>query len=153
MYTCRHLILTLGVLVLAACAPLPHTSEVAPQVSGLVYDAQSGTPVAGAEISYTFANYHDRTTTGDSGRFAIGPLLQWHYLVCIGSPGHYPGPAWIEHGFTVPSLKVAADGYQPATASVPRRAQEQKGPDQEITQPRHDSAGERQLKVVIDKRE
>jgi hypothetical protein len=133
MHNWRQCMMTLVVLVLGACAPIPHTSEVAPQISGLVHDAQTGSPVAGAEVLYTFADYHDRTTTDGSGRFTIGPLLQWHSLVYIGSPGHYPSPAWLENGLTAPRLKVTADGYQPATVSVPRRAQEQKGIAQQIT--------------------
>jgi hypothetical protein len=120
MYNSRSLTVTLSVLVLGACAPIPHTSEVAPRLSGAVRDARSGSPVAGAELLYTFADYYDRSISDGSGRFTIGPLLQWHYLLYLGSPGSYPTPAWLVYGATEANLTVTAAGYQQSTIHIPR---------------------------------
>ena len=100
-------------LFLSGCL-LPHTTEVAPAIRGQIVDEFSGKGICGAEITYTIKaenQYSEFAISNKNGYFQTKVPTQWHYIVYIGSPGHYPAPDWIR--VTERKLHISKDGYLP----------------------------------------
>ena len=100
-------------LFLSGCL-LPHTTEVAPAIRGQIVDECSGKGICGAEITYTIKaenQYSEFAISDKNGYFQTKVPTQWHYIVYIGSPGHYPDPDWI--CVTERKLHISKDGYLP----------------------------------------
>ena len=109
-------------LFLSGCL-LPHTTEVAPAIKGQIVDECSGKGICGAEITYTIKaenQYSEFAISDKNGNFQTKAPTQWHYIVYIGSPGHYPDPDWI--CVTERKLHISKDGY------LPKHIVLQKGP-------------------------
>ena len=101
-------------LFLSGCLFLPHTTEVAPAIKGQIVDECSGKGICGAEITYTIKaenQYSEFAISDKNGYFQTKAPTQWHYIVCIGSPGHYPFPDWLR--VTEIKLHISKDGYLP----------------------------------------
>ena len=93
---------------------LPHTTVVAPAIKGQIVDECSGKGICGAEITYTIKaenQYSEFAISDKNGYFQTKVPTQWHYIVYIGSPGHYPAPDWI--CVTEIKLHICKDGYLP----------------------------------------
>ena len=100
-------------LFLSGCL-LPHTTEVAPAIRGQIVDECSGKGICGAEITYTIKaenQYSEFAISDKNGYFQTKVPTQWHYIVYIGSPGHYPFPDWL--CITERKLHISKDGYLP----------------------------------------
>ena len=100
-------------LFLSGCL-LPHTTEVAPAIKGQIVDECSGKGICGAEITYTIKaenQYSEFAISDKNGYFQTKVPTQWHYIVYIGSPGHYPFPDWL--CVTERKLHISKDGYLP----------------------------------------
>ena len=100
-------------LFLSGCL-LPHTTEVAPAIKGQIVDECSGKGICGAEITYTIKaenQYSEFAISDKNGYFQTKVPTQWHYIVYIGSPGHYPDPDWLR--ITERKLHISKDGYLP----------------------------------------
>ena len=100
-------------LFLSGCL-LPHTTEVAPAIRGQIVDECSGEVICGAEITYTIKaenQYSEFAISDKNGNFQTKAPTQWHYILYIGSPGHYPAPDWI--CVTEIKLHISKDGYLP----------------------------------------
>ena len=100
-------------LFLSGCL-LPHTTEVAPAIRGQIVDECSGKGICGAEITYTIKaenQYSEFAISDKNGYFQTKVPTQWHYIVYIGSPGHYPFPDWL--CVTERKLHISKDGYLP----------------------------------------
>ena len=100
-------------LFLSGCL-LPHTTEVAPAIKGQIVDESSGKGICGAEITYTIKaenQYSEFAISDKNGYFQTKVPTQWHYIVYIGSPGHYPFPDWL--CITERKLHISKDGYLP----------------------------------------
>ena len=101
-------------LFLSSCLFIPHTTEVAPAIKGQIVDESSGKGICGAEITYTIKaenQYSEFAISDKNGYFQTKVPTQWHYIVYIGSPGHYPAPDWI--CVTERKLHICKDGYLP----------------------------------------
>ena len=101
-------------LFLSGCLFLPHTTEVAPAIRGQIVDECSGKGICGAEITYTIKaenQYSEFAISDKNGYFQTKVPTQWHYIVYIGSPGHYPFPDWLH--VTERKLHISKDGYLP----------------------------------------
>ena len=100
-------------LFLSGCL-LPHTTKVAPAIKGQIVDECSGKGICGAEITYTIKaenQYSEFAISDKNGYFQTKVPTQWHYIVYIGSPGHYPFPDWL--CVTERKLHISKDGYLP----------------------------------------
>ena len=100
-------------LFLSGCL-LPHTTEVAPAIKGQIVDECSGKGICGAVITYTIKaenQYSEFAISDKNGYFQTKVPTQWHYIVYIGSPGHYPFPDWL--CVTERKLHISKDGYLP----------------------------------------
>ena len=100
-------------LFLSGCL-LPHTTEVAPAIKGQIVDECSGKGICGAEITYTIKaenQYSEFAISDKNGYFQTKAPTQWHYIVYIGSPGHYPFPDWL--CVTERKLHISKEGYLP----------------------------------------
>jgi hypothetical protein len=66
---------------MAACAPLPAGRYFAPEVSGVVLD--NGRPLADARVrlSSQLTNEIQSSTTDAQGRFTVGPLTNFQFVV------------------------------------------------------------------------
>ena len=65
-------------------------------------------------ISYTIKaenQYSEFAISNKNGYFQTKVPTQWHYIVYIGSPGHYPFPDWL--CVTEIKLHISKDGYLP----------------------------------------
>lgn len=98
--------------LLASCAPIPHWATYAPPYSGVVRNRRSE-PVEGAIVTYRYRNalVIDRCASRSDGTFELRPLRQFHYLVCLGSPGVAPFPIGLMYSSSSPnSITVSAGG-------------------------------------------
>ena len=100
-------------LFLSGCL-LPHTTEVAPAIKGQIVDKGSGKPISDAKILYIVKaenQYSEIAVSDKNGNFQTEAPTQWHYIVYIGSPGHYPFPDRL--CVTERKLHISKDGYLP----------------------------------------
>jgi len=75
-----------------------------------------------AVIFYSAGKYSDTSTSEEDGSFSVGPLVQWHYLIYLGSPGHYPdGLAFMVAGGLSTYITVKADNYCENKVSIGMR--------------------------------
>ena len=114
----KYIILISCMFLLASCAPIPHTTEVSPTISGVVIDSESSLPIADAVIKYSRGLYSDSTVSDKDGKFVSEPLSQWHYLVYMGSPGHVPSPDRLEYMRIPAKLEITANGYEAKAVQI-----------------------------------
>jgi len=101
-------------LFLSGCLIIPHTTEVAPAIRGQIVDECSGKGICGVKITYIIKaenQYSEIAISDETGCFQTQAPTQWHYIVYIGSPGHYPAPDWI--CVIERQLHISKDGYLP----------------------------------------
>ena len=101
-------------LFMSGCLIIPHTTEVTPAIRGQIVDECSGKGICGAEITYTIKaenQYSEFALSDKNGYFQTKVPTQWHYIVYLGSPGHYPVPDWLN--VTEIKLHISKDGYLP----------------------------------------
>ena len=74
------------VMILSACAPLPHTHKIAPRITGVVL--LNGTPVPDVEVKLSPPAYDKTcqeavavTKTNANGQFAVGPITRFEWFV------------------------------------------------------------------------
>lgn len=73
---------------LAGCLvlPFPHYRDHLPACSGVVVDAASGMPVAGASVTAMTSRYSGTAVSDEEGRFSIDGTGGWHWIVWIATP-------------------------------------------------------------------
>jgi hypothetical protein len=109
----------LSVIWLTGCVVFPSSSEVAPACRGIVRDARTELPIAGAVVTAKPAGFQASALSKGDGSFQIPRLRQCHYIVYIGDPGHYPTPWWVDQNPWQPyEISVKADDYQPTNLSI-----------------------------------
>ena len=70
--------------------------------------------VSGSQITYTIKaenQYSEFAVSDKNGNFQTKVPTQWHYILYIGSPGHYPDPDSLN--VTEIKLHISKDGYLP----------------------------------------
>ena len=114
MIVLKTFLLAVIILFAAGCIAVPHTSEVAPAIKGQIVDKGSGKPISDAKILYIVKaenRYSEIAVSDKNGNFQTEAPTQWHYIVYIGSPGHYPVPDKL---YVIErQLHISKDGYAP----------------------------------------
>lgn len=81
--------------------------QVAPgyRITGMVVDALTNGPVAGAQVSTSLGNDAITTTTGDDGRFVFAGLEPGKYVLNAAAPG-YVREGYNQHGAFIVGIAV-----------------------------------------------
>ena len=78
-------------ILFSGCMPVVIYDTCAPKLRGQVRSLKTGKPVADVAVNIkAYDVLDDEDTTDEDGRFSVGPLLHWYYLVYLGSPGVWP---------------------------------------------------------------
>ncbi|HEX4086056.1 MAG TPA: carboxypeptidase-like regulatory domain-containing protein [Chthoniobacteraceae bacterium] len=105
----------LAALCLAGCAPIPVPNPVAPRTSGIVRDAETNKPIAGAIVAGERAGFHCKTRSNQKGQYTLPAITQWSYFIYLGDPGVFPAPWWQKKSRMIPyTITARASGYLPA---------------------------------------
>lgn len=84
--------------LLSGCMPVVMYDTYAPEFSGTIRSSKTGKPIEGVSVNIvSYGVLTDNTVTDSEGKFTIGPLRHWFYLIYLGSPGTWPAPLWIEY--------------------------------------------------------
>jgi len=106
--TILKIFLTLGIIgLLSGCMPVVMYDTYAPKFSGTIRSAETGKPIEGVSVDIvSYGVLTDETVSDSEGKFTVGPLRHWFYLVYLGSPGTWPTPLWIEY-YSEPRLLLS----------------------------------------------
>ncbi len=97
----RPFILLACLFALSAC-----TTPVAPEVSGVVRDAQTGQGIPGVRIMAQRADYTREVYAKPGGSYVIPSITQWHYLWKV------PAPWWTIYSRMAPyEISAEKPGY------------------------------------------
>lgn len=108
----RVFLISVVMLAVDACAPIPTSERLSSQISGTVVDGQHR-PIAQAHVEYLYRGgpVLGDTVTSGNGRFTLGPFRQWFYLIYVGSPGVAPFPYSLEYSPWLPNvIRVSSKG-------------------------------------------
>jgi hypothetical protein len=110
----------IALLVSAACAfipgclILPDSEPISTPVTGMVIDAATSEPIAGAKVTATRAQYRASVASDRQGNYKLPALRQWTWLVYAGDPGVFPSPIYISNHNAPLVVSVRAAGHEPA---------------------------------------
>jgi hypothetical protein len=96
----RALLVT-AVLAVASLLPVPGVAGTTGALVGTVTDAQSGAPVAGAQVTATSPAQRERSVSDASGHFVFVSLTPNTYVVTAMKKGYQP--------ISYPDVRVSAD--------------------------------------------
>ncbi len=99
-------------LMTCSCLPIPFTTDVKPQICGIVVDAKTKKPMERVDIIYECGEYRKEYRLEGKKDFKVGPLKQWHFLIYLGSPGVAPFPDSLNYWDTPALLTFSAEGYK-----------------------------------------
>ena len=117
----RHCRITIGLIVLsllfsAGCIilPVPHYRRHMCGIDGTVCDAETGRPLANADISVNAGRYNQHTITDEFGHFSTRETHGWHFIFWIATPSSGSLlPTHIDYSDgLLHDLTVVAAGYE-----------------------------------------
>ena len=117
----RHRRITIGLIVLsllfsAGCIilPVPHYRRHMCGIDGTVCDAETGRPLANADISVNAGRYNQHTITDEFGHFSTRETHGWHFIFWIATPSSGSLlPTHIDYSDgLLHDLTVVAAGYE-----------------------------------------
>lgn len=105
--------LTIGAIeLLSGCMPVVMYDTYAPEFSGTIRSASTGKPIEGVVVDIvSYGELKDGTISDSEGKFTVGPLRHWFYLIYLGSPGTWPTPLWIESRGPMLVLSFHKEGF------------------------------------------
>ena len=99
----------------AGCIIIPHRTEVTSAVSVHVINEMTGAPITNAQVRYYLKwapEHFTSVRSNEQGFFATKSIYQWHWILFIGSPGHYPAPAWMSCLGSPHCFDLVANGFE-----------------------------------------